>query len=232
MKEWIDYYDSSHSIYVNARHRDVHFRLIADHIIAHVPSPEASVLDYSCGEALDAGRVAKACGALVLAEPAPGVRANLVRRFGHEPKITVASPDDLASRPDASFDLIVMVSVAQYMSDADLDAALKLFRRLLKPDGKLALGDVIAPSTGAATDALALLKLAAREGFLLAALGGLVRTALSNYSQLRSRLGLRRYSEAEMIAKLANAGFDARRTAQNMGHNDARMTFVARPKTP
>lgn len=229
MKEWIDYYDSSHSIYVNARHRDVHFRLIADHIIAHIPSPHARVLDYSCGEALDAGRVAKACGALVLAEPAPGVRANLVRRFGHEPKITVTSPDDLASGPDASFDLIVMVSVAQYMTEAELDAALTLFRRLLKPQGMLAIGDVIAPTTGAATDALALLRLAAREGFLLAAIGGLVRTALSNYSQLRARFGLKRYGEAEMIAKLANAGLTARRAAQNMGHNDARMTFVAKP---
>jgi ubiquinone/menaquinone biosynthesis C-methylase UbiE len=230
MKEWIDYYDSSHSIYVNARHRDVHFRLIADHIIAHVPSPDARVLDYSCGEARDAGRVAKACGALVLAEPAPGVRADLVPRLSGEPRITVCAPDDLANRPDASFDLIVMVSVAQYMTEAELDAALKLFRRLLTPQGRLALGDVIAPATGAATDAIALLRLAAKEGFLLAAFSGLVRTALSNYSQLRARFGLKRYAEAEMIAKLATAGFDARRAAQNMGHNNARMTFVAVPK--
>lgn len=229
MKEWIDYYDSSHSIYANARHRDVHFRLIADHIIAHVPSSDARVLDYSCGEALDAGRVARACGALVLAEPASGVRANLVRRFGREPKIAICAPDELASRPDASFDLIVMISVAQYMSDADLDAALKLFRRLLTPNGTLAIGDVIAPATSAATDAIALIRLAAKEGFLLAALGGLVRTALSNYSQLRARLGLKRYGEAEMIERLGKAGFAAHRATQNMGHNDARMTFVATP---
>src|SRR5262245_34644510 len=124
MKEWINYYDSSHSIYVDARHRDVHFRLIADHIIAKIPSSDARVLDYSCGEARDAGRVAKACCALVLAEPAPGVRADLTRRFAAEPRIAVASPDEIAALPDGSFDLIVMISVAQYMTEADLDAAL------------------------------------------------------------------------------------------------------------
>ena len=229
MKEWIDYYDSSHSIYVNARHRDVHFRLIADHIVAHIPSPEARVLDYSCGEALDAGRVAKACGTLVLAEPAPGVRANLVRRLAGTSNISIVAPEDLQAAPAASFDLIVMISVAQYMTDAELEAALTLFHRLLKPNGVVALGDVIAPSTGAATDALALLRLAAREGFLIAALGGLVRTALSNYSQLRARFGLKRHDEADMIARLAKAGFSARRAPDNMGHNEARMTFLATP---
>ena len=51
MKDWIDYYDSSHSIYVSARHRDLHFQLIADHIAAYVTSPDAVVIDYSCGPA-------------------------------------------------------------------------------------------------------------------------------------------------------------------------------------
>jgi ubiquinone/menaquinone biosynthesis C-methylase UbiE len=227
MKEWIDYYDSSHSIYVNARHRDVHFRLIADHIISHIPSPDAAVLDYSCGEALDAPRVAQACAALTLVEPAPGLRANLEKRLRANSRIRVLAPEDLANAPDASFDLIVMISVAQYMTEAELDAALALFHRLLKPQGTFALGDVIAPTTGAATDALALLKLAAKEGFFLAALRGLVRTALSNYSQLRARFGLKRYGEGEMIAKLAKAGLKARRAPQNMGHNGARMSFLA-----
>lgn len=229
MKEWVDYYDSAHSIYANARHRDAHFRMIADHIIAHIPSPDAAVLDYSCGEALDAARVANACRRLVLAEPAPGVRARLAQRFGAEPRISVCAPEHLATSPDASFDLIVMVSVAQYMTEADFDAALRLFRRLLKPQGTLALGDVVAPGTGPVTDALALLRWAAKEGFFFAAAFGLLRTMLSSYRKLRSRFGLKRYGESEMIAKLKAAGLDARREAQNIGHNPARMTFLATP---
>ena len=55
----------------------------------------------------------------------------------------------------------------------------------------------------------ALLRFALTHGFLKDALIGLVSTALSDYRQLRSRVGLQRYSEAEMVAKLAAAGFTA-----------------------
>ena len=62
MKDWIDFYDSAHSIYVSARHRDLHFQLIADHIAAYLPSSDAVVIDYSCGEALSAGCSARSSG--------------------------------------------------------------------------------------------------------------------------------------------------------------------------
>ena len=78
-------------------------------------------------------------------------------------------------------------------------------------------------------DVIALLKFAARHGFLRDALIGLVSTALSDYRQLRSRVGLERYSEADMVARLGTHGFTASRVAVNIGHNPWRMTFVARP---
>ena len=58
---------------------------------------------------------------------------------------------------------------------------------------------------------------------------GLISTALSDYRELRSRVGLQRYSEDEIISKLAKAGFTASRAPFNIGHNQYRMTFVARP---
>ena len=46
MSDWVKFYDFKHSvIYVNARHRDVHYRRIAEDIRAYVPSPAARVLD-------------------------------------------------------------------------------------------------------------------------------------------------------------------------------------------
>lgn len=230
MDDWIDYYDSTHTIYVSALHRDVHFRVIADDILKYVPSPDAVVLDYSCGEALSAARVAAACRRLILAEPAPGVRGRLAARFGADPRIEVRSPDDLAQLPDASVDLAVMISVAQYMTPAELDRALALIRRLLKPGGRFVLGDILRPDVGAGADVTALLRLAARHGFLRDALWGLARTALSDYARLRQRIGLQRYGEAEMIGKLEAAGFAAARAPTNVGHNPARMTFVATPQ--
>ena len=77
-------------------------------------------------------------------------------------------------------------------------------------------------------DVLALLRFAAKHGFLKDALIGLLSTALSDYRQLRTRIGLQRYSEQEIIAKLAQAGFAASRARLNIGHNPWRMTFVAR----
>jgi SAM-dependent methyltransferase len=228
MDDWIDYYDSTHTIYASKLHRDLHFQVIAKDIAGYISSPEAVVLDYSCGEALSAGRVAEACGKLILAEPAPGVRGRLIARFAPNTRIRVRSLDDLRHMEEKSVDLVIMNSVAQYMTSDELDAAFAVIRRLLKPGGRLVLGDILRPEVGMGRDVIALLKFAATHGFLKDALYGLASTALSDYRQLRTRIGLQRYSEADMIAKLATAGFTASRAHQNIGHNPWRMTFVAR----
>src|ERR1700744_6554663 len=228
MDDWIDYYDSTHTIYASRLHRDLHFQLIARDIIGYISSADAVVLDYACGEALSAARVADACDKLYLAEPAPGVRGRLIARFAPNTKIRVRSLEDLKKMNKKSVDLAVMNSVAQYMTPAELDTAFATIKRLLKPGGRLILGDILRPEVGMPKDVLALLRFAASHGFLKDALIGLVSTALSNYRQLRAKIGLQRYSEAEMVAKLAAAGFTASRARKNIGHHPWRMTFVAR----
>ena len=64
MSDWRSFWDSNHSIYVNARHKDVHYREVAEGIAAYVPGPGARVLDYGCGEALHAEVVAAVAGEL------------------------------------------------------------------------------------------------------------------------------------------------------------------------
>ena len=228
MDEWIDYYDSTHTIYASKRHRDLHFQIIAKDIIGYIAAPDAVVLDYACGEALAAARVADACSMLILAEPAPGVRGRLIARFAPNTKIRVRSLEELKNMAEKSIDLVVMNSVAQYMTPAELDSAFAVVRRLIKPAGRLVVGDILRPKVGMAIDVLALLRFAAKSGFMKDALYGLLSTALSEYRQLRTRLGLQRYSEKNMIAKLARAGFSASRARRNIGHNPWRMTFVAR----
>jgi ubiquinone/menaquinone biosynthesis C-methylase UbiE len=227
MEDWIDYYDSTHTIYASKKHRDLHFEVIARDIIGYIASKDAVVLDYSCGEALSAAKVADACGMLILAEPAPGVRGRLIARFAPMIKIRVRSLEDVRKMHERSIDLVVMNSVAQYMTPQELDAALLNIRRILKPAGRLVIGDILRPEVGMGTDVIALLRFAAQHGFLRDALIGLVSTALSDYRQLRAKVGLTRYSEAEMVAKLTAAGFTASRAGQNIGHNPWRMTFVA-----
>ncbi|QUS41554.1 class I SAM-dependent methyltransferase [Tardiphaga alba] len=229
MEDWIDYYDSTHTIYASKLHRDVHFELIARDITGYIASKDATVLDYACGEALSAGRVADACDKLILAEPAPKVRSRVAARFAANPKIAVHSLDELRDLPAASLDLAVMNSVAQYMTAAQLEEAFTVIRRLLKPDGRLVVGDILPPQLGMLTDVMALLRLAAKHGFLWDAFVSLVKTALSDYRQLRTTLGLQHYDETDMLAKLSASGYLASRAKMNIGHNQARMTFVAQP---
>ena len=160
MDDWIDYYDSTHTIYASKLHRDLHFQIIARDIIGYISSPDSVVLDYACGEALSAAKVADACAQLYLAEPAPGVRGRLIARFAPNTKIRVRSLDDLTRMAESSIDLVVMNSVAQYMTSDELDSAFAVIRRLLKPNGRLVLGDILRPEVGMARDVLALLKFA------------------------------------------------------------------------
>jgi len=115
MGDWIAFWDSKHAIYVNARHLEVHYRRIADDVLRYVPSRTATVLDYGCGEALHADRIASAAGHLILVDAAPSVRESLLSRFKHRPNIEIRSPQDLSALPDRSVDLVLMHSVAQYL---------------------------------------------------------------------------------------------------------------------
>lgn len=227
MREWVAFWNTTNSIYVSERHRDRHYGRIADDIRSHIPSPQAVVLDYGCGEALHADRVAAAAGRLVLTDAAPTVREHLSQRFARDAKIEVQTPEAVEAMGDGTFDLIVLNSVAQYLSADEINGLLAMFRRLLRADGKLVVGDVVPPAVSPVTDAMALLRFAAAEGFFVAAVFGLARTVFSDYRKLRARLGLTFYDEAAMLALLKAAGFSAQRAPANIGHNQSRMTFVA-----
>ena len=232
IRDWVSYWDSSHSIYVNARHADVHYRDIARGIIALVPHRNARVLDYGCGEALHADAVAAQCGELVLCEAGPKLRARLEQRFAHVPNITVIAPEDLKALPPECFDLIVANSVVQYLNRAELEVLLAIWRRLLDPTGHLVVADVIPPEVGVISDLQALLRYALAHGFFFAALIGVARTAVSSYRSLRAGLGIAQYSEADFLTLLAAAGYAASRLPRNMEHNQTRMAFIAKRADP
>jgi len=228
MTTWREFWDSAHSIYVSDRHKDVHYRDVAEQLAAFVPSVDARVLDYGCGEAIHAGIVADRAREVLLCDAAASVRAAIAARFAGNPKIKVLAPEEVEHLPDRSLDLIFANSLVQYLTEAELDRMLALWRRLLAPGGVLIVADVIPPSVGPLSDGFALIRYAAANGFLGAALLGLTRTALSRYARLRGELGIARYDESAFLARLHAAGFEAERLARNVEHNPARMTFRAR----
>ncbi len=231
ISSWVAFWDSPHSIYVNARHKSAYYRLIGPQIALLVPSPAARVLDYGSGEALHADVVAAAAGELLLCDAAPRVRAAVAARFSGNSKIRSVSPEEVERLPEHSLDLIVLHSVAQYLSPEGAKTLFALFRRLIKPDGVLLVSDIIPTDIAVWTDVSELLRFATANGFLIAALAGLMRNSLSSYSRMRTRLGLTRYGEAAMIDMLAAAGFTAKRISENIGHHHARMAFIARPSS-
>jgi SAM-dependent methyltransferase len=138
------------------------------------------------------------------------------------------TPDAALAQPEGSFDLIVMHSVAQYLTAAELDRLLGAFHRLVKPDGLVIIGDIVPPKLAAPAAALSLLRFGLEEGFFWAAVGGLIRIFLSDYFRLKKTHGLSHYTQDEMLAHLKAAGYAAKRAERNIGHNPWRMTFLAK----
>ena len=224
---WRDFWNGEHAIYVSQRHKQLHYRGIANDIAQIVPSKQAVVLDHGCGEALSADIVAAACGRLILCEAAPSVREKLTARFGHLANLSVASPEEVEALPEASLDLVIANSLIQYLKTEELEALLALWRGKLKPGGELVLADVIPPGLSPLTDASELIGFAWRGGFLMAALGGLVRTVFSDYRKLRAELGLSTYDAATITGLLAKAGYERIAPRRNLGHNPHRQAFSA-----
>jgi hypothetical protein len=227
---WREFWDRPHRIYVNGRHRAVHYRQVAADIIAELPHAHATVLDYGCGEALEAGKVAANCGKLFLCESAPTLRTDLKARFRDLASVMVLAPEDIESLPEGALDLVVANSVLQYLTRAEGAALAVKLRPNLAPGDRLIFADVFPPDSSIVADVSSLLSTAMKNGFFLAALAGLLQTFVSDYRRLRQQIGLTAYLENEMHALLQNAGYASERRARNFGFNRRRMTFIAWPR--
>jgi SAM-dependent methyltransferase len=225
---WREFWNGEHAIYVSERHKLLHYRGVAGDIAALVPSRDSVVLDIGCGEALAADKVADACGRLILCDAAPTVRAKIAIRFAGHARISVIAPEDVAALADDFIDLAVAHSLVQYLKRDELAGLLELWHAKLRPGGRLVVADVIPPDVGPATDAMQLLAFAWKGGFVVDAVIGLVRTALSDYRTIRGQLGLSTYRTDEIRALLLDAGFETVEPLPNLGHNPHRLTFAGR----
>lgn len=230
-QSWRTFWGGQHSIYVNARHAEVHYQRIAADLIGLLQSRvRPRVLDWGCGDALNARKVAAHCGELFLYDAVPAVQARIAGRFADTPAIRILSDIEWRALPAGSIDVVILNSVAQYLGRQELAALLDDFRRVVAPGGEVILADIIPPDTGVLPDVLSLLRSGARHGFLLAACLGLARTFFSEYRSVRSRAGFATYTEAEFLSLLDAHGFAAERMQANVGFNSQRMTFRARPR--
>lgn len=230
---WLEFWDRPHAIYANQRNLEAHFSRLAADLEPYVPrDPAARVLDWGCGDALTAPRIAEQVGQLHLYDGAAAVRARVRQRHRRLRNVTVLDEAGVAAIPAGSIDLIIVVSVLQYLDRQQLQAAFAAWRRLLHPQGELLIADVIDPATSTFDDVASQLRFAADEGFLLPAVMGLARLALSDYAQTRRRAGFATYAKDEMLTLLRQAGFHAAALHRNIGPTAHRHAFLAIKPAP
>lgn len=227
MELWREFWNRANRVYVNDRHRSVHYRQVADDIVSVLPVGPCVMLDFGCGEALDAERVAARVERLYLYDSSERVRRALVDRFGDDRAIAVLDDEAYRALPVASLDRIVVNSVIQYLSEDELRRHLANWRRLLKAGGVLVLADVIPPDAGMASDVRSLLGTAWRHGFLVGAMVGLAATLVSDYRRVRGKVGLSTYDERRLIDLLGPMGYSVERRPTNFGFNPWRRTYLA-----
>lgn len=96
--------------------------------------PGGRVLDFGCGTGVLFQTTLKVAAEVVGVDLVLSAAQLWKQRAGLD-KVRLMSPDEAAALPDAHFDLIVAAEVLEHI-DA-LDEPLALFRRLLKPGGRL-----------------------------------------------------------------------------------------------
>ena len=229
MTTWREFWDSAHSIYVNERHKDVHYRDVAEQLAAFVPGPDARVLDLRLrrGDPRGPGRGARRDLLLcdVGAERARRDRGAVCRQSEHQGDRAGGRRAPARREPRSRSSRTRWCSISPPTNSTACSA---LWRRLLAPGGTLIVADVIPPHVGTVSDGFALLRYAAANGFLGAALVGLTRTALSRYRGCAARSASRATARRSSSTSCARPGFSAERLAKNVEHNPARMTFRAR----
>ena len=137
--DWTSFWDRPHSIYVNARHFDVHYRDIAQRIVAQLPGPTARVIDYGCGS-----------GILAIAALRLGAKEALA--FDIDPQALLATQQN-AERNGVVERLTIAAEAPEALASCDVLVANILagplielgdrFAALLRPGGRIAVSGVL-----------------------------------------------------------------------------------------
>ncbi len=225
---WVDFWNRPNAIYANRRNLETHFACLQRDLDAYLPAG-GTMLDFGCGDALAAEAMAARCSTVYLFDAAPAVQERLRARFAGHPRIKVLNEEELAALPAGSADLVLAVSVLQYIPRQALGDILNRWRSLLSHQGRILIADVVDPRTPMLRDVASQLSMARKNGFLMAALLGLGRMALSDYRRIRREAGFSAYTPEDMQALLADAGLHAEPLPHNVGPTPHRHSFLARP---
>lgn len=185
----------------------------------------ARLLDYGCGPGLVAGELAPYAAEIALWDALPSMRPWTEAATAAHPELHLV---DLSRHaPPAHFDVILMSNVVQYFDDDELAAELERLGRALTPGGCIVVSDVPTPDRNLAVEALELLRFAASEGILAAAVREQARVWTAYRGMLRAGCFVLR-SAADLQRLAATAGLRADILPVNLTHRRRRLSAVLR----
>jgi len=195
------------------------------------PARDARVLDFGCGFGFAAERLAPHVGSVALWDGSSSVRRRARARVAHLPNIELvdlSQPEQ--ALPAERFDLITVHSVLQYMPEAEIGRWLGIWRKLLKPSGRLVLSDLIQPGTSSGRELADYLRFAAGAGFFLDAFWGGVKES-AHYFKARNSRPLTLVPPEKLEAWAKAAGFRVEWLPGNTSYRRFRRAAVLHPVT-
>jgi hypothetical protein len=136
--------------------------------------------------------------------------------------------ESLEAEPPASFDLIIVNSVVQYMPPEELRGWMRVWRRLLRGRGRLVISDMPPAYAQTHRDLFDQIVFSVRRGIFVSTVRHLF-TDILRYLPSRQARPLRRFTREEIEALGAESGFAVRILPRNLTCRSARLsaTFVA-----
>lgn len=184
------------------------------------------VLDFGCGYGFVAHGLAPLVGQLFLWDAAESMRACARSHLAGRPNVYILGSPGTSDAPgDPRFDLILVNSVIQYMSEAEFLARLATWCLQLAPGGQVVVSDIIPPDHPPLKDILALLSFSTRRGYLLRALRNVLGER-KRYQRMKQMCRLYHVGADQLHRHAAASGLQVKILPRNLTHFPGRITAV------
>ena len=153
-------------------------------------SSETRILDFGCGHGYLAYLLADRVKNVYIHDASPSMME--IARYANGKKNNVIALEKLPGNTP-TMDYILANSVIQYMTPDILKDTLRLWRTLLKDEGKIIVSDVLTENLRFFSEILGLLTFSLSQGYLMGQLSQLASLLFSNYSKVARECPLTYY---------------------------------------
>jgi len=188
------------------------------------------VLDFGCGLGFVSEILAGAVDSLFFWDYSENMLETAAARLAKSKNAKAVDLEQVGGEAGQSFDLILVNSVIQYMSDDEFSAWLIRWRKILDAGGALVISDVILPKPAFITEVSDSLLFAAKGGFLFRSLKKDFKQYF-RYLKTRRQGSLMRYSKDEFSERAEKAGFDIKFLPGNLTYRSNRFSAVLAPES-